>query len=376
MNILGIMSGTSMDGVDYALCAIDSLRCELLDLWSVDYFARLRKAVAACANGSATSHELAQLHHDLGRFYAKHAESGESCARPELVGLHGQTVFHHPAVDVPATVQIGEPAYLAQALGVPVVSNFRVGDLAAGGQGAPLATAFHVRVFRRKGRHVCVNNLGGISNVTSIEATQSGARSDQDRILSYDTGPANVLLDLAVRHFSKGRRAFDDQGREAGRGKVCEPLVESWLKHPYFRQPPPKSTGPEVFGETFFAKALRQLTAKRLSNSDVMATFTEFTARSLVRSYADHLKTAPDEVVLCGGGAANPVLVAAIERNLRELFPEVKVTSSVDHGWPLKSVEPAAFALLAWLRWRRKPGNLPATTGAYRAVLLGQVTEV
>jgi len=169
MKVLGIMSGTSIDSVDYALCEVDARRVRLVKLWSRSFPPPLQRGLHLAASGAADSHELAQLHHDLGRFYARGARRGPREPQPQLVGLHGQTVFHHPDRRAPATLQIGEPAYLVEALRVPVVSNFRVADLAAGGQGAPLATIFHVRVFGQRGRHVCVNNLGGISNVTSVD---------------------------------------------------------------------------------------------------------------------------------------------------------------------------------------------------------------
>ncbi|HEU0008843.1 MAG TPA: anhydro-N-acetylmuramic acid kinase, partial [Verrucomicrobiae bacterium] len=243
--VLGIMSGTSIDGVDFALCAISDARLKLRALWSVKFPRALRARLHAAARGEATSWELAQLHHDIGRFYAAHAKPPKGAPRPQLAGLHGQTVFHNPDPRAPATLQIGEPAYLAETLHVPVVSNFRAADLAAGGQGAPLATAFHVRVFAERGRHVCVNNLGGISNVTSID----WRRGAKPMVLAFDTGPANVLIDLAMRHFMDGRQAMDRNGAWATRGRVCEPLLAEWLEHPFLRRPPPKSTGRELFGE-------------------------------------------------------------------------------------------------------------------------------
>jgi anhydro-N-acetylmuramic acid kinase len=283
--------------------------------------------------------------------------------------LHGQTVFHNPDLKAPATLQIGEGAYLAEMLRVPVVSNFRAADLAAGGQGAPLATAFHVRVFGRRGRHVCVNNLGGISNVTSIDWRRGVA----PKVLAFDTGPANVLLDLAMGQFTNGRRSLDRDGAWSARGRVCQPLLAEWLEHPYFRRPPPKSTGRELFGERFLVDALAAARRRRLSKFDLVATLTEFTARSLAMNYRAHLPNAPDSVVLAGGGAANPALREGIAAALHETRLETSVCMSADLGWPLQSIEPAAFAYLAWLRQRGQPGNLPETTGAERAVMCGVV---
>lgn len=309
---------------------------------------------------------------DLGRFYARCARAQPHGPAPQLVGLHGQTVFHQPNRPAPATFQLGEPSYLAETLGVPVVSNFRAADLAVGGQGAPLATAFHLAVFAERGRRVCFNNLGGISNVTFLDWSATGP----PRVLAFDTGPANVLLDLAMRQFSRGRLGLDRDGAWAGRGRPAEPLLTRWLKHPFFRRRPPKSTGRELFGEPFLREALGEFKRRRLSHCDALATLTELTARSLALNYRLHLPARPDRVVLAGGGAANPVLVAAIRSALAEPAPGPAVLSSDTLGWPLQSVEPAAFAWLAWLRSFRRPGNLPRTTGAGREVLLGQITEL
>lgn len=366
--VLGIMSGTSLDGVDYALCAVSAAGPRLRALWSAAYPRGLRARLDAAARGAATSWELGQLHHDVGRFYAAHAR--RDGGRAALAGLHGQTVFHQPDRRAPATLQLGEPAYLAEALRAPVVSNFRAADIAAGGQGAPLATAFHVRAFARRGAHVCVNNLGGISNVTSID----WRRGAQPRVRAFDTGPANVLIDLAVRHYTRGRVAFDRGGAWAARGRVSEGLLREWMRHPFFRRPPPKSTGRELFGEPFFARVVAGARRAGLAKEDFVATLTAFTARSLAENYRRHLPCPAARVILCGGGAANAALVGMIGGALRELDGRTAVCTSEEHGWPLQSIEPAAFAWLAWLRWQGEPGNLPATTGARRAVLCGQIT--
>jgi anhydro-N-acetylmuramic acid kinase len=367
LNVLGIMSGTSLDGVDYALCRIREDAVRLLRLWQVRFPARLRARLHAAASNQASSHELAQLHHDLGRFYASAALRPGQRERIDLVGLHGQTLFHHPPPHDPATFQAGEPAYLSETFRVPVISNFRVADLAAGGQGAPLATLFHVVTFGRRGAHVCVNNLGGISNVTSID----WRRGAKPRVRAFDTGPANLPIDLAMRTLTDGKLTLDRNGRWAAQGRAHEGLLRRWLNAEFIRRPPPKSTGREHFGEPFLERALTAARRARLNQFELLATLTEFTARSLALNYACHLPAAPEQIILTGGGAANPVLVRAIQAQL----PNSRVVTSEDLGWPRQSIEPAAFALLASRRWRRLPANLPGTTGARRAVLLGQITE-
>jgi anhydro-N-acetylmuramic acid kinase len=368
MKVLGIMSGTSIDGVDYALCEVSARSVTLLKLWSREFPRVIQRRLHAAAANDCTSHELAQLHHDLGRLFAQQAESLN--AKAQLVGLHGQTVYHHPDRNTPATLQLGEPAYLAEALTIPVVSNFRVADIAAGGQGAPLATLFHRIAFAQRSKHVCVNNLGGISNVTSLD----WRIGFQPRITAFDTGPANVLIDIAMREFTDGRKTCDVNGASARRGRVNESLLSQWLRHRFFRAAPPKSTGRELFGEKFWREN-RLGRRSKSSQFDLLATLTEFTARSMALNYRLHLRSLPDVVVLCGGGANNSFLVGRITAALRELNPETEVVTSEALDWPAQAVEPAAFALLAYYRWKELSGNIPTTTGARRAVLLGQVTS-
>jgi anhydro-N-acetylmuramic acid kinase len=363
--VLGIMSGTSLDGVDYALCRIGGAGLALQAFWSARFPKDLQETLRAAARGDLKSHTLAQAHHDLGRFYARHAVSPQAARgqAPELVGLHGQTIFHNPSRRRPATLQLGEPAYLVEHLRVPVISNFRAADMAAGGQGAPLATLFHQHVFARRGQHVCVNNLGGISNVTSLDWRKAA----RPKVLAFDTGPACVLIDLAMRALSRGKMAMDENGAWAARGSPCEPLLRRWLQHQYFRRKPPKSTGRELFGEPFFKTALRDM--RPLAPRDIVATMTEFTARSLALNYRLHLPSTPSRLILSGGGAANPTLVRSITRQFAKT--EVEVLTSEALGWPVQAIEPAAFALLAHLRAAARPGNLPQTTGARRSALLG-----
>lgn len=355
---LGIMSGTSIDSVDYALCEIDPKSIRLRELWSARFPKALQSALHAAASNNLGSYAVAQLHHDLGRFYAAKAKK---ISRIDFVALHGQTIFHHPSRKRPATLQLGEPAYLVESLRAPVVSNFRAADMAAGGQGAPLATLFHQFVFARPGRRVAVNNIGGISNVTFLDG--------RGGIIAFDTGPGNVLIDMAMRHLTKGRLGMDRDGKWAAGGIPCLDLVEKWLRHDYFLRRPPKSTGRELFGEPFFNIAISQMA--ELSDVDKVATFTELTARSIALNYRMHLPSLPDEIILTGGGARNRALVRALVAQI----PAAKIMASEDLGWPAQAIEPAAFALLGWMRLNGKPGNLPKTTGAGRPALLGQVSR-
>lgn len=364
------MSGTSLDGVDYALCRIDQHNIKLVNLWSVPYPRRLRDRLLAAASNWLSSYELSQLNHDLGRFYSEHAPK----ARCDYIGLHGQTVFHNPKKPFVATAQIGEAAYLAAKFKKPVISQFRAMDLAMGGQGAPLATFFHHKVFGKIKDFVAVNNLGGISNVTYLS---------KSKILSFDTGPGNILMDYAVTHFTKGKWHCDRDGALAAQGIPNGTLVKKWLGHTFFSKRPPKSTGREEFGSQFFEKTLKDCRKLKMSKKDTLATFCAFTAESIAESYAKFLPVFPQYVVLCGGGASNPTLTKMIQMSLRKkeweikgqrLTEPVEVVTSQELGWPHHSIEAAAFALLAYQTMTNKPGNLHKTTGARRDVILGQIT--
>ena len=200
-------------------------------------------------------------------------------------------------------------------------------------------------------------------------------RGREPRILAFDTGPANILIDLAMRHFTRHREYFDRDGRWALRGDLCGKALQRWLRHEFFLRKPPKSTGRELFGEPFLNHALREMTKTGLSKFDLVATLTEFTAHSLVLNYRRHLPSPPDKVILSGGGSGNPVLEQRIRAQLDLWRPGIKLLTAEQAGWPAQSIEPAAFALLAFYRWNKIPANLPKTTGAARKVLLGQLGE-
>lgn len=371
MNVLGIMSGTSLGGVDYVLCRSTPKKFLLVDHWEVPYPAHLNANLHLAAAGRATSHQVGQWHHDLGRFYAQGVRKGLGKRKVDLAGLHGQTIFHSGKSPM-ATLQIGEPSYLALELGCPVISNFRSGDLAVGGQGAPLATAFHQKVFAKKGMHVCVNNLGGISNVTSLD----WRKGPEPTICAFDTGPANMLMDLICSGGGNHAASFDRNGRGAAKGEIQAALLKEALKHPYFRRPPPKSTGREEFGEIFLEKIFKRSRRRKLSRNDALATLAEITSQSIVLNYRLHLKEWPDEIVLCGGGSRNSHLVSRINAAFVAARAGSRIVASEERGWPSQAIEAAAFAFLACKTMRGEAGNLPETTGARRGVILGSVTRL
>lgn len=354
---LGIMNGTSLDGVDYVQIEYN-LKTEKIQFSQEKAFAfpaALRKRLMQATQHNLNVAELAELHYDLGRFYAQcYRKLPPSMKRNHVIGLHGQTVYHRGGY---ATLQIGEGSFLALESATAVIQDFRAADIAASGQGAPLATYFHHFVFARKSKNICIHNLGGISNVTVLKG---------ERVLqSFDTGPANMLLDLHMQ--KSGHKKFDDEGRLARSGRADLDLVNQMLEHKFFKKKPPKSCGREEFGEKFLEQFLKQ--AKALSTRDRQATLTIFTAISIVEAYIHFVKTTPDEIIFCGGGARNKFLIECI----KNFMPEVKIATVDDYGWSLSSIEGAAFALMALKNLLGDKTNLPQTTGARKSVQLGKL---
>lgn len=378
--VAGIMSGTSADGMDVALTRIapaaDAPKIELLALHSVSYPAALRKAVLAAMNASRTSTaELARLNWRLGTAYADavHTALQKHPVKLDLIGCHGQTIYHQPKATsyagkpIACTWQIGEPALIAHAIGVPVVSNFRPADMAAGGQGAPLVPLLDYVLFANPKRARVLQNIGGIGNLTAIPA---GA--DSKNLVAFDTGPGNMVIDaLMNRLFQKN---YDRNGATAARGIVLDKIVKAILRYPFFKQSPPKSAGREQFGAEFASEFLRSCRNAGAKPHDTIATATALTAESIVLAFNRFVQpltgTAPIDFILSGGGARNKTLLTMLRQRLE---PRCTVLLSDEAGVPSQAKEAVAFALLAWQTWNRLPGNVPAATGAAQPVILGEI---
>ncbi|MGG6297187.1 anhydro-N-acetylmuramic acid kinase [Leptolyngbya sp. AN02str] len=377
MRVVGLMSGTSVDGIDAALVDITGDAAKptvtLVQGATYPYPAELRSRILAVCSGAALSMaELAELDDAIAHQFAQTAmqiQQGEPSA--ELIGSHGQTVFHRPrdrragACPLAYSLQLGRGALIAHLTHIHTVSNFRTGDIAVGGEGAPLVPYVDARLLTDETRDRAVQNLGGIGNVTFLPA----ACHTHDTILGWDTGPGNVLLDLAAHSLSKGDLSYDADGAWASQGKICVPLVQQWLQHPYFGQSPPKSTGRELFGSAFLQQCLADANPHHLSAADILATLTELTAAAIAHSYRTFLPRMPDEVLLCGGGCRNSYLKARIQANL-EAIP---IITTDDVGLSSDFKEAIAFALLAFWRLGGHPTNMPNITGAVQNVMLGDL---
>ncbi|MEU6405790.1 anhydro-N-acetylmuramic acid kinase [Streptomyces sp. NPDC046985] len=366
MRVIGLMSGTSYDAIEAAAAELaldgDILSLRPLGHLSVRYPDEVRDLIAATLPPTATTTQaVCALDTGIGRAFATAAERAlhELCeGAADLVVSHGQTM-HHWVEDgvVRGTLQLGQPAWIAEATGLPVVSDLRSRDVAAGGQGAPLVGMTDALLLRGLPGVPAALNLGGIANVTVLAP---GAEP-----LAFDTGPANALMDAAVRHFTDGAAAYDKDGRRAAAGWIEGRLLDVLLDDPYYRRPPPKSTGKEHFHLPYLRRALDA--APTAEPDDVLATLARLTAVTVADACRAHAVTA---LVVSGGGVRNPVLM----RMLAEELPGVELRSSDDLGLPSDAKEALAFAVLGFLSVHGLPGALPSATGARRATVLGSIT--
>lgn len=378
--VAGLMSGTSADGVDAALVEIRRsggvLSARLVAFRKTVYPDSLRRAIFDLFRPEKTNVVgVSQANFALGEVFAQAVldlaeQAGLLPGDIDLIGSHGQTIWHQPrpapwgGVDVTSTLQIGEPAVIAERTGITVVADFRVRDMAAGGQGAPLVPYVDYLLFRDDVLARAVQNVGGIANVTHLPA--GGGPGD---VIAFDTGPGNMVIDAVVKTLTGGRQTMDRDGRWAASGQVSADFLAELLAHPYFAARPPKTTGREEFGEQYAARVVAAAGARGLSAADTVATVTALTARTITGSYRRFLPVLPDQVILGGGGARNPTL----RLYLQEELPGVAVLSHEDFGIPDEAKEAMAFAILASECLDGRPNNLPSATGARRPVVMGKI---
>jgi anhydro-N-acetylmuramic acid kinase len=390
MRVIGLISGTSVDGIDAALVEIsgftEDLQVNLLAGSTFPYPTVLREKILAVCSGAALSMvELADLDDAIAEQFAQAALAiQQEQPHAALIGSHGQTVFHRPpsthhskfiTQNAPASLgyslQLGRGDLIADRTGILTVSNFRAADIAAGGQGAPLVPKLDACLLSRPDQSCCVQNIGGIGNVTYLPARKED--SWEASVIGWDTGPGNSLLDLAVHQLTNGAQTYDRNGEWAATGYPCQPLVNQWLQQDFFHQPPPKSTGRELFGMDYLQQCLRDCQQHEVTQpASILATLTELTVASIAHSYRSYLPQMPDQVLLCGGGSKNQYL----KQRLQALLGAIPVKTTDEVGLNADFKEAIAFAVLAYWRIHHIPGNLPAVTGARQAVLLGEIHPV
>lgn len=350
---VGLMSGTSADGVTAALVAVGPRGVTVERFATYAYPPALKRLVLDAP--ALTAPELSRLNFALGEAFASAAQKIARGAKPSVIGSHGQTVWHGPKASPPNTLQIAEPSVIAERTGVTTVADFRPRDMAAGGQGAPLVPAFDLFLYGR-GPLTAVVNVGGIANVSLLGRGRLHA--------AFDTGPGNALMDEAVRRATRGRAEFDRGGRLAASGRVDGDRLARLLAHPYFKEAAPKSLDRSTFGPALLDRWFPRLT--KASLPDALATLSELTARSLWFGVLENAPRPVTRVVVSGGGALNRHLM----RRLSALFAPVPVTAT---DLPVMAKEAACFAWLALRTLDGKPGNLPAATGARAARVLGKI---
>ncbi len=378
--VVGLMSGTSADGIDACLARISgsgaTLSASLVAFRTTPFAAPIRKRIFALFSPEAPAIEVCRMNFELGRLFGEAAlDLMRRCnLKPDMVDLissHGQTICHLPPGQVSgseygATLQLGEPAVIAALTGVTVVADFRPADIAAGGQGAPLVPYADYALFRSATKTRAIQNIGGIANVTVLPA--GGGIDD---IIAFDTGPGNMIIDALISAFTRGERTYDKDGEMSALGRVDDTLLSELMAHEYFALRPPKSTGREQFGAEFVTKLLERAEAHDIAAEDLLATAVAFTAESIARSYRDFilLEHRVDEIVLGGGGSYN----ATLRRMLQQRLPDIPTFLHEDLGISGEAKEALAFAILGNETMLGQPANVPSATGARRRVVLGKI---
>lgn len=372
---MGLISGTSADGIDAAIVEIEkspasfppfSLR--LLCFITLPIPQEIHSQIISCSESGST-HDICQLNFHLGELFAQATmavikKAGLRTKEVELIGSHGQTIQHLPPLTskIGSTLQIAEPAIIAHKTGITTVADFRVGDMAAFGQGAPLLPLLHYHLFSVPGKNVGVINIGGISNASFLSENV-----ESNSVLAFDTGPGNMIIDsLTQKYFD---RPYDKDGQLAAEGETNSSLLNNLMQHPFLVKKPPKSTGREEFGASFTEEIIRQKKLMKISDKDILHTVTEFTARSIASNCWSFFSSNLDQVWICGGGVKNSLLM----RLLVKEFSPIPVKSTAVFGVNPDALEAMGFAYLAYRTIEGLPGNLSPVTGAREAMVLGKI---
>ncbi len=372
------MSGTSLDGIDVAIIDITGsgfkAKVNVLTSHSVPYPKNIREALVAVSNANTHTGDISRLNFLLGELYVEALEEtaergGIPLESVKLIGCHGQTIFHegqgaqYLGKKVASTFQIGESSIITERTGIDVISNFRERDMAAGGKGAPLVPYLDYMLIRHRGRGRVAVNIGGIANLTAIPPN-----TNTDRVIAFDTGPGNLVIDQLVTRITLGAQTFDRDGVIAATGEIDQKLLAKLLRDKYFRQRPPKTAGREQYGTEFVSKLLDT----ELSSEDLIATATALTAESIalgVRNFVLPVMRV-DEIFVSGGGTHNPTLM----RMLRKAMDTIPVMETTEVGLDVDAKEAIAFAVMAYETAHSRPSNVPMATGAKRSVVLGKLT--
>jgi anhydro-N-acetylmuramic acid kinase len=382
MRVIGMMSGTSADGIDVALVEIDGAPPALAAKFEAHHHCslpgRVRQAILRIANGDpTTSAEISQLNFLLGEEFARAAiaacrQWSLPLSEVDLIGSHGQTIYHQGfpakflgARAIASTLQIGEASIITERTGVTTIADFRPADMAAGGQGAPLVPFVDYQLYRNESRGRVALNIGGIANLTVIPA---GARPDD--VVAFDTGPGNMVIDALVERITRGALGFDRDAHMALRGHTIPALLKRMLREPYLRKRPPKTAGREQFGRAYAEMLFAWGKKHRAKPADLVRTATVFTALSIADAFKRFVlrRAKVNELIVAGGGTRNPLIIA----QLAAALPGIEIIPASQFGVPTEAKEAFAFALLAYEAYQGRPNNLPSATGAKHPVVMGK----
>ena len=388
IRVIGMMSGTSADGIDVALVRIGAhgANDEIIDAkferhFHADFPSTVRRAILRLANGApTTTAEISQLNFLLGEEFARAATAACGHWRiplrdVSLIGSHGQTIYHQSAATrflgepkIASTLQIADASVIAERTGIPTIADLRTADMAAGGHGAPLVPFVDYILYRDASRGRIALNIGGIANFSVIPAA-----AKPEQVKAFDTGPGNMVIDALVEHYSEGHSRYDRNAKIALRGRTIAPLIDSLLADPYFAQKPPKSAGREQFGAAYAAKIATWGRRHRARPEDIVRTATMLTPLSIVdaihRFVVPHTKI--DDLIVAGGGSQNPLIML----QLGALLPGITILEPIKFGVPAQAKEAFAFAVLANETWRGRTNNLPSATGAKHPAILGKLSQ-
>ncbi len=361
---IGLMSGTSLDGIDAALVRFEKERSTVIESACLPLSSNLKDEIRSLINPTTNEiNRLMTLDIQLGKSFAEAVQQLINKAKVQkqdivAIGSHGQTIRHLPTAEHATTLQIADPNIIAELTGITTVADFRRRDMAAGGQGAPLVPAFHEKIFRNTKKNRVILNLGGIANITLLPADKNKA------VTGFDTGPANTLMNHWIQQHQN--KSYDDSGEWAASGTINKDFLKQLLNDNYFKLTPPKSTGTEYFNPAWLTKKLSAFPF--LAAEDVQASLCAFTATTIKDAVNQHTNGA-EEIIVCGGGVHNDFLL----RQLKQLLPSIEINSSEKYGLDPDYIEATAFAWLAKQTIEHKVGNLPGVTGASRSVVLGGV---
>ncbi len=379
--VIGLMSGTSVDGIDAVLVKIENngtaTKVTELGFETYTYDKEVREKIFELFDIEKSSvDKICYMNFLLGELFAKASidiakKCNISMDRIDLIGSHGQTIYHIPEAienygySIKSTLQIGDGCVIANRTGVTTISDFRVADMASGGQGAPLVPYTEFLLFNNYNKNLGLLNLGGIGNITIIGKNQA-----KEDILAFDTGAGNMVIDFVIDYLTKGKLKYDKDGKLASVGTVCEDYLQGLLKDSYFDKPLPKTTGREYFGKDFSLKFIKECKSKNLSDEDIVATATAFTAKSVAKAIETYVKVPLDEVIVSGGGSNNKTLLDMLQGYLKD----IEVKTQEDIGFNSDSKEAVAFAILANETISERESNLISVTGAKSYKILGKIS--